>query len=301
MYLPYLRGKQFELAALRECAGTASAKHLKPIIEPVRENMNALINTIEHLNKNSVTPIVVINPSVGELSGKPSGLITTAINGHNYIPCILLAGSSDISAIKLAESISGDFVIYLTEGVDDVIIKLCNTAKFTIVNPKISPSLLSKFSKVAIIDDNFKKKPRNADYGLESAFSHWHVTFRNTPNAVGFGDYTIMAPDFSENGGPAYVVTIHLSYINKDQYDEMYVKHYSSYDDNSPTNPGGKFINALSSAVKDITSTPSIFYKTMATKELISLYKNRHYPGLGQIKKLSIMHHIETLCDYLEG
>lgn len=110
-----------------------------------------------------------------------------------------------------------------------------------------------------------------------------------------------MAPDFSENGGPAYVVTIHLSYINKDQYDEMYVKHYSSYDDNSPTNPGGKFINALSSAVKDITSTPSIFYKTMATKELISLYKNRHYPGLGQIKKLSIMHHIETLCDYLEG
>ena len=136
---------------------------------------------------------------------------------------------------------------------------------------------------------------------MESAFSHWHVTFRNTPNAVGFGDYTIMAPDFSENGGPAYVVTIHLSYINKDQYDEMYVKHYSSYDDNSPTNPGGKFINALSSAVKDITSTPSIFYKTMATKELISLYKNRHYPGLGQIKKLSIMHHIETLCDYLEG
>lgn len=301
MYLPYLRGKQFELAALRECADISSARHLKPIIEPVRENMNALVNTIEHLNKCNIVPIVVINPSVGELSGQPSDRITRVLDEYDYTPCILLAGSSDEIAIHLAESMTREFVIYLTEGVDNTIIKLCNTAEFTIINPKISPTLLTKFSKVAFIDDNFKKKPRNADYGSESAFSHWHVTFRDTPNAVGFGDYTIMGTDFSESGGPAYVVTIHLSYINTEQYDEMYVKHYSSYDDNTPTNPGGKFIDALGSAVKDIIKDPSIFYETLATREFISLYENRHYPGLGQIKKLSIMHHIETLCDYLEG
>ena len=44
MYYPYLRGRQFELLALRDFAESlqGSASQVFPIIEPVRENKNSL-------------------------------------------------------------------------------------------------------------------------------------------------------------------------------------------------------------------------------------------------------------------
>ena len=52
MYFPYLRGKQFELLALREFANqNANNNTIIPIIEPVKDTFNSLRTAIEVMFK----------------------------------------------------------------------------------------------------------------------------------------------------------------------------------------------------------------------------------------------------------
>lgn len=66
MYFPFIRGKQFELNALRELAPLLNNKIYKPIIEPVRKNLLPLVRTIKELNENNIIPIIIINPNLGD-------------------------------------------------------------------------------------------------------------------------------------------------------------------------------------------------------------------------------------------
>ncbi|BBI64894.1 hypothetical protein HSBAA_62000 [Vreelandella sulfidaeris] len=49
-------------------------------------------------------------------------------------------------------------------------------------------------------------------------FSTLHTEWKNYNGAIGFGDYTVLSQEYTEAGGPAYVVTIHLSYIDEDSF-----------------------------------------------------------------------------------
>lgn len=102
---------------------------------------------------------------------------------------------------------------------------------------------------------------------------------------VGFSDYTITGQDFSESGGPAYVVTIHVSYIDPKRFNEMFIRHYLSYEDGTPAQPGAKFLSALQLLIKDIETGSVPFVKTTALSEFITLNIKRHFPGLGKLKK----------------
>lgn len=68
-----------------------------------------------------------------------------------------------------------------------------------------------------------------------------------------------------------------------------------------PTNPGAKFKQALTKLISDFQSKRILFEETEGLQEFIFLYKIGHFPGLGQVKKISIMHHIETINIYLES
>ncbi|HHK8411212.1 TPA: sce7725 family protein, partial [Serratia marcescens] len=75
MYFPLLRGKQFEFTALRELSGIVPNSLFKPVIEPVRENTKQLETTINSLNKNNITPLIIVNSEIGELKGKTDQFI----------------------------------------------------------------------------------------------------------------------------------------------------------------------------------------------------------------------------------
>ena len=66
MYFPYLRGRQFELIALRELLeGERIGENVIPIIEPVKPS-STLLKTLEsYANKNREIA-VVFNPAVGD-------------------------------------------------------------------------------------------------------------------------------------------------------------------------------------------------------------------------------------------
>lgn len=302
MYYPILRGKQFELIAIRELAPKLKPTYFRPIIEPVRDKFSALSKTIKYLNDNSITPIVIINPSLGDFKDQDSNLdITKGLNDSieeaiNYLPCI---STKNISLNEIQDLIKvGRYSILIEEGLNKELLPILNNAELVISN-KYHREAFKAVKEVVIIGDNFKKAVRNSDYPDKSFYSEMHTDFKRK-NITGFGDYTITGSEYTETGGPAYVVTVHLSYIEPDEFYAMYIKHFKSYDDNSPTQPGKKFGDALNSLIKFHKKNPLLLEDTIGLKGFIDLHTRDHFPGLGQVKKLSMQHHIETTCLYLE-
>src|SRR6185295_17652888 len=79
MYFPYLRGKQFDLLAITDCAGMiAKDSRVIPIIEPVRSKTDSLVRVVAYCREESAPLILIVNPQVGELAKDPS-LIRTLI------------------------------------------------------------------------------------------------------------------------------------------------------------------------------------------------------------------------------
>jgi len=114
----------------------------------------------------------------------------------------------------------------------------------------------------------------------------------------GFGDFSIVGDDYSESGGPAYAVAIHLTFIDPDQDGAMFVYHFVSDSQDTPTDPAGKFAEAVDKLIRKLDSGGSKLYESSAIIELRELHAKGHFPGLGYLKKLSLNHHVETLADF---
>ncbi len=301
MYLPYLRGKQFELIAIRELSDIISSDFFRPIIEPVKRNLSPLVRSVKYINEKGFYPLIILNPSVGEYLNEHF-LLLEELDKHelNYLPCVVIKGGESDVAKELIAKIKGAFSVQITEGIDRESIQIARDAELVIVDHDSSPLAVTQLDNVVLLGDFFRKQKRNADYSKESSFSHLHATYSNQKNVIGFSDYTLVGSSYSLAGGPAYVVTIHSSYINEDMFDEMFVRHYSSEDDGTPTDPAGKFAEALDIFMKEANEVPSIFFQSIALNQFRKLHDIGHFPGLGQVKKLSMEHHIETICNYLD-
>ena len=85
MYFPYLRGKQFELLALRELVPLmmSNREKISPIIEPVK-NTSTLINTLSELRKGDINFNIIVNPSVGDFKNSQQilGVIKSKQSGY---------------------------------------------------------------------------------------------------------------------------------------------------------------------------------------------------------------------------
>lgn len=301
MYYPILRGKQFELIALRELSEHISPALMRPVIEPVRKNLSPLKKTLETLQAAEIKPILIINPSIGDFSNKSNNIehIDAFLDMEElFTPCLKISRAEDFSNYNIDLN---NTALFVENAVDRAMIPLLNSANCVLVNKeRVHPGALSQLNNFILYSDSFDKKTRNADYGEKSYFSSLHSEWRGFSNAIGFGDYTILSEEYIESGGPAYVVTIHLSYIDQDAFDTMFVRHFSSFNDDSPANPGGKFKSALSKLCEYDESHKHTFYPSTGLTELRAL-QGRPFPGLGQVKKLCMKHHIETTCNYLRG
>lgn len=297
MYYPILRGKQFELAALREMTEVLRNDLVRPIIEPVRTDHTALIRTVTALNDAGITPIVIINPTLGDFTDTPQPTAISLPEDLDYLPCILTNGLSTIVLQELIDECDS-YSVYIEEGISREHMGLLNDAEL-IITKNYQSAVFSDCSNVVIIHDGFNRRSRNADYPDFSYFSDTHISFHEHDNVIGFGDYTITGDDFSESGGPAYVVTIHLSYVNPDEFNSIYIRHFKSYDDSTASRPGDKFGDALRGLISFVDTNPLHFESTLGLSCFRALHTSDHYPGLGIVKKHSIQHHIETVVSFI--
>ena len=63
------------------------------------------------------------------------------------------------------------------------------------------------------------------------------------------------------------------------------------------SDPANKFYEALTKLV-EWNKTKNL--NTKAINTFLEMYESQTYPGLGVVKKLSIMHHIELMGHYLD-
>jgi hypothetical protein len=149
-----------------------------------------------------------------------------------------------------------------------------------------------------LIRDGFKTQRRNIDYPDVEHFSDLHITHVEE-RVDSYGDFLIVGRTFTESGGPAYAVTVHLTFIDASEDDDMFVAHYKSDRFESQVDPGGKLGEALVKLVQHANQQDSPILQTEAIQEFIQLQQSGHYPGLGYVKKLSMQHHMELMAEYL--
>lgn len=310
MYHPYFRGKQFELITIRDTAKVMAQAQFVPIIEPVKETLNGLDRALTAVCEAGGAVIVIVNPYHGDHAEDGAGI--SALLKEKYL------GKPGVSAgILLTEQMTRPEALAcyakhqdhnpvfihagFTEGkglAEDIAGFLADTRH--VFFEKHCGTLYRKSYKGSyrvLLRDGFERR-RNADHPPVEVFSELHLTF-GEDGMDGFGDFLIVGDDFTEGGGPAYAVAIHLTFINPAKDEVMYIYHFVSDTKDTPTDPAGKFAQALKKLVAKLESGSSHLYESSAIAEFRKLDKAGHFPGLGQVKKLSMIHHIETLADRL--
>ncbi|MFN8253666.1 MAG: sce7725 family protein [Ferruginibacter sp.] len=308
MYFPYLRGKQFELIALREGSGMLAKNKTKvsPIIEPVKDS-TTFKTTINDLKNKNVNFTVIINPKVGDLQGSTSSILTILskeLSGYkNFQLGIILSGKENhknlITTLKKFDLILHGLTLIHNatyENIDDIVSDYSSAipVKYNVVHfGKTSRRYYRNFDSSTIVelDDYFSSQQKNSDYKHydESDFSEEHIFYKKD-GFVGFSDFLTIGDNYSESGFLPYAVAIHLSY--SDSTDKIKVKHFVSDSNDDTSDVAGKFEEALEKLVSWCIAEK---FKTSAVDSFKELYDSGHFPGLGTIKKLSILNHIEVV------
>jgi hypothetical protein len=309
MYYPYFRGKQFELLALRESASLIASARFVPIIEPVRESLSGLERTLRSIADTGGNAIVIVNPRYGD--HRTNGDSITALLARDYpdgdevsAGVLLRSDTTFEHAVSMlsAHAQRNTAVIHagFTEARDisTVIASRAAGVRNIFIEDQANMLYRRHFSGSTrvLIRDGFERK-RNADYDEVDSFSDLHVIYRDI-GMNGYGDFLTVGDSYSEGGGPAYAVAIHLTYIDPDHDNAMFSYHFVSDTNDTPTDPAGKFAQALEKLMNRLDRGDSNLAETRAISEFRELHARGHFPGLGYIKKLSINHHLETLADY---
>lgn len=309
IYYPYFRGKQYELVAIRESAPLLAQAEFVPIVEPVKETFSGLRRAINAVTDADGQAIVVVNPVHGhhaQSSDEIENLFQQDLaDKKNIAAGILVTNDMTVNnAVALYEQYKDRDVALIHSGFNHGR-QLAEALEEDISRPlhvfveqhhgKLYRKHFTKGTRI-LLRDGFRRQ-KNRDYPDREKFSDLHLTYEDE-GADGFGDYLIVGDEFSETGGPAYAVAIHLTFIDSDKDDEMHIFHFVSVRTDTPTDPAGKFGEALEKLVEEVRSSSTPVLRTEAVKEYLDLHERKHFPGLGYVKKLSMKHHMETLAAY---
>jgi len=309
MYYPYFRGKQNELITVRESAALLAHSNFIPIIEPVKEALGGLKRALDAVIECDGNAILVINPNYGDHTVDANAiekLFSDELNDqHNIATGILLTDQVTVNeAYDMCEAHKTRPVTLIHAGfaeardlADNLGTHLTNVKH--VFFEEYCGKLYQKHFKDAtriLLRDGFERRTNRKHPPVEF-FSDLHATY-DDEGMDGYGDFLIVGDDYSESGGPAYAIAIHLTFIDPDKDDAMYVHHFISDRQDTPTDPAGKFAEAVSKLVAKIEEPNNHILHSTAIEEFIDLHNRGHYPGLGYVKKLSMKHHIETFADF---
>ena len=112
----------------------------------------------------------------------------------------------------------------------------------------------------------------------------------------GFSDFSIVGDNYTESGFSPKVVAIHMVYFSDDNI--LRIHHFLSQNDESIENIPGKFNEALTELLSFSYFTQEN-NKSFALLQFEELKKQEKFPGLGTVKKLSVMHHLELMSNFL--
>lgn len=316
MYFPYIRGRQYELLALRELVeNELMSNHVIPVVEPVKLSPT-LVNMMEKFIEAAHPVSIIRNPAVGSFTAdweSANGNIRAAgykkrftelYKSEKIIKAFIMQTDSDYilnNWEKEGANKSDLIVICRDRGSMDSYDRFYGSTlpRYTLIPDERFFKHKVRHNKV-LLDDKFVKQDRNADYEevFEEFFSDDHLYYMED-NFVGFSDYSIVGDDYFEAGFAPYAVAIHIVYFDSDQ--NLRIIHFVSESNDDISNPALKYYEAVSKLHQWYNENSQSIDLTLGLQTFLNHYDNKTYPGLGTVKKLSLMHHIELIGNYLNG
>ena len=292
MYFPYLRGKQFELIALREFATQyPNTEQIVPIIEPVKSTFNGLTTAAKVMFEQHLYFALVLNPADGDFKRITKDILSEMPilleNTDKWIPAFLYQNNGEAILSTIQNQKLNHAMVIFKNGIDinDNLLHILSNPQIRYIvngdpNSRIVMRRLGNLENKRIIrlDNCFVEQPRNVDYLNipEDKFTEEHRFYSND-HFYGISDYTALPKDFIDGGMLPYAVAIHMTY-EKNQ-DEIYVRHFVSDTNDDQSNIQRKFFEA--------TTKVKVFFtnriQTTAINELIKLLEDGKYPGLGTV------------------
>lgn len=311
MYYPYLRARQFELISLRELAIENVIQNLiTPILEPVKDSFNNLNLASKIFKDKKLNSYLILNPIVGENSGdiddyleylltddgdvfmpafhycNNAAYIRNSVNKYDLSQCMLICYNNFNEDADFRALCQEDFISHIV---------LFEPHRYRSLDRYLK--LLGK--NYITMNDSFERQVKNADF-LEIVahkFTEEHL-FYEVENYQGFCDFTVLPSEYIDGGSTPRAVVIHLTYLNEEEENQIWIRHFTSNTNDSIANVQGKFAEA---AEKAINFCNEFELDNSAISELRDYYNNGKYPGLGTVKKISIKNHLNIVSDYLMG
>lgn len=290
--IPYFRGKQFDLLALKEAAQkNLLGNNTIPLIEPVRDSIQ-LRKTIEVFIQQQRHILVVDNPEVGQVQkGIPkihpvddlyeSPFVTPVyiLNEHfnpDWIHSDSFAFLSTAFPEDVFEEAIADFqpIFHL--------ISDNSRLKKAISTPKIR------------LTDPFTRLKNNSDYlEIPDEFFSDEETFCVEDGYIGYSDFGIDGSAYFDKGWPSRAIVLHIIYL--DPFHSIRIKHFCSDSNETATDPAGKFFEALAKLSQWYQDYKDQIPMTIGLAAILSYETTGKYPGNGTLKKLCVLHYLETI------
>lgn len=273
-YYPVIRGRQFDLLALREAAAKDQlSPHILPIIEPVKD-LSALSTVAQAFTSHHHPLFVVQNPQVGSY-----GLLAA--------PTHVAALSDWVQPARYFDGQSSTLIITET---------LAQAEALPADQQCLVPSG-ARFRKLAkphaaYLEDHTPTRERTEDYRIVQREFYQYAKAMLPGSA--FADYPLATRAYDERGYPQRAVSLHLLFIQNSQ---LWLQHFTSVNNEDFHAPQAKFFEAAAPLEPWLTAHPDA--ASPALKELIMLATARHFPGLGVLRKLQLRHFLTIMGRYL--
>lgn len=312
-YFPILRGKQFELLALRDIAATiteaAQGSNVCPIVEPVRSDIKGLQRMSDELEGRGIHHGFILNPQVGDLASRspvPELVEFVGSRSPNHVHPVLYIPPGDLDDVDyrrfqdIAEQNERWLLLDRGTAPGGPLEEYLGTVDSVQIGMPVEVRK-SRYRRIAgnstffTVADNFPAQARNLDYVTLAPrlFTDEHL-YAADDGFSGFGDYLTMGSGFTEGGFMPRVVAIHWTYAM--QSGEIWLRHFTSAPSEIAGNAPGKFLEAGDSLVEFLDQEN---IQTVGANVMRQYLARRQFPGLGTVKKLSVMNHLELVNSLL--
>jgi len=302
MYYPYLRGRQYELIALREMnKKNLLGSHIVPVVEPVKAS-STLLSVLQDFTEHNKQIALIKNPKVGNFQSEyvKNRKYHDAYESYFLYDFCINAYILSLDMINQSQILdTSNQSLFICNDKDTIQFAASLQDKNNIFIPDETIFRRSIKNNKIIFADRFNKQIKNSDYIAldDEFFSDDHKYFINE-GYKGFSDFSIIGDDYRESGFAPYAVAIHMVYFDSEE--NLRAHHFVSDSNDDYEDTAGKFAEALEKLV-NFSILNNSKNNTYAYNVFLSLYKRGEYPGLGTIKKLSLMHHFELISRYFSN
>lgn len=296
IYYPYLRGRMYDLLALKEaCQAQELGENIVPIIEPVRDSKE-LLQTVTALIQEEQPFGIVANPQV-------------SVYGLNDTKLYPLPDLSELNFFHptaiLAPYFSSDFIhthghqTSLLIARNYPILKACQNSR---VLKNVSGVLIPEEARIhqivadkaVSLTDPLTFVPHVEDYAeIDDEFFQPASWYRQIDNYQGFADFSMVGGHYFDKGMPSRAIALHIIYVTADG--SLRIHHFVSDSNETMRGQKEKFFEVLNKLVTWKNDNISGLNETPALDQLTEYVSQTKFPGLGMVKKLSLRHHFQLM------